>query len=340
MELFLDSVDFEEVKLAAELGFMCGITTTPTFMHRNGITNVDATIAELSKLVPQVHVEALGDTKDEILSEANRLSRIDGLVNPLVFKIPITNEGLKATYHLHKINEKTNVHLIYTLNQAYLAAEAGADYICPLVGRLHDQGYDSFALIEQIVNMIDKQNYSSKVMVSSVRHPEHVRMAVLCGAHAITIPWKVLKILAENFLTEKGIDGFSIHTKLATYTVKQVMRDVNPTINMDAKISDAAILMTKTRLGIVSIVDEDGLLIGIFTDGDLRRSVNHKDLGEIKICELMSRSPKYIYPENPVKDAIEAIRKNQVDSLVVIDAKKHPIGILDVQDLIHEGLID
>jgi len=309
MELFIDSVDLGEIKAAADFGFMEGITTTPTFMHQQGIKDVDGTIVELSEVANQLHVEALGETCSEIMAEAERLSALPGLTKKPVFKIPVTNEGLKAANRLVKGGYKTNIHLVYTLTQAYLAATSGATYICPLVGRLHDQGHDSFALIEQVVHMVERYRYPAKVMVSSVRHPDHVRMAILCGAHAITLPWRVLRVLSDNVLTGRGVSDFTTHTRLTTYTV-------------------------------VSVVNGEGRLIGILTDGDLRRAIDRKDLAYEKVVRLMSENPKCVPEETLLQDAVEFLRKAQVDNLVVVDVEEKPVGMIDVQDLLRDGLTD
>ena len=259
---------------------------------------------------------------------------------PPVFKIPVTSEGLKAAYRLTKQGHRTNIHLIYTLNQAYLAAASGASYICPLVGRLHDQGHDSFALIEQIVTMVDRYSYASKVMVSSVRHLEHVRMAILCGAHAITVPWRVLRMLPENVLTGRGLSDFTLHTKLTTYTVRQVIRPANPVVAENATVADAAIEMTQSKLGAVSIVNQEGRLVGILTDGDLRRGIDNKDLAKEEVSRMMSRNPRCVSEDTLLQDAVELMRQIQVDNLVVVNVEGEPTGMIDVQDLLSEGLID
>lgn len=339
MELFVDSVDFEEIRAAVDLGFLEGITTTPTFMHRQGIRDVNGAIVELSGLANQLHVEALGETSDQILQEADRISKLPGLKKPPVFKIPITNEGLKAGHRLHKMGYKTNIHLIYTLNQAYMAAESGASYICPLVGRLHDQGHDAFALIEQAVKMVEHYRYPSKIMVSSIRHPEHVRNAIQCGAHTVTVPWKVLKILASNALTNLGIDDFTMHTKLTTYTVSQSIGASNPIVSEDALVADAAIEMTRSKLGAVSIVDQNGQLVGILTDGDLRRALGHPDLPNEKVSQLMSKEPKCVSGDIILQEVIALIHQYKMDNLVVVDSQRRPIGMVDIQDLLNDGII-
>jgi len=339
MELFIDSVDMDVIKEAVDLGFVEGITTTPTFMHRQGIEDVDGAIVELSKLGPQLHVEALGDTVDEVIEEANRLSSLDGLGQELTFKIPVTTEGLKAASRLTDEGHNVNVHLVYTLNQIYMAAEAGATYICPLVGRLHDQGHDSFALIEQGVDLINEHDYNSKLMVSSVRHPEHVRQAALSGAHAITVPWKVLKILPENTLTDRGIRSFEQDTKLTTYTVHQFINGSNPTVSGDTPVDEAAVEMTQAGYGIVSVVNDAGELIGVLTDGDLRRAVDHEDLGSQEVSEVMTREPKTISEDTVLDQAVDFLREKELDNLIVTNGQNEPVGILDVQHLLKEGLM-
>lgn len=339
MELFIDSADFDVIQRATDLGFVEGITTTPTFMEREGIQDVDQAIVDLSKLSNQLHVEALGDSMEEVEEEAYRIANLDGLEDKIVFKIPVELDGLKAVSKLTSEGYNVNVHLVYTLNQAYLAAEAGATYICPLVGRLHDQGHDSFALIRQAVEMVEEQDYDSKIMVSSVRHPEHVRQAVLAGAHAITVPWQVLKVLPENELTGRGIRNFAIDTQLTTYTVHQFVSETNPTVTLDTKMAEAAIEMTRAGFGVVSVVDENGSLVGVVTDGDIRRSLDQQNLGHKPVTEIMTENPQTVHEETVLQEAVDSLRETEVDNLIVVTDDETPVGILDVQHLLQEGLM-
>ena len=134
MELYLDSADFNEIEKAFKLGFIDGLTTTPTFMHRHGVTDTDSLILQ---------VEALGHTAEEIYAEAHRQIKMGLDPKKSVFKIPISLEGVKACKMLRNEDIMVNVHLVYTLQQAYMAMHAGANYVCPLVGRLQDQGHDA-----------------------------------------------------------------------------------------------------------------------------------------------------------------------------------------------------
>jgi len=339
MNLFLDSVDFKEIENAFEWGFIKGLTTTPTFMHRHGITDIDSAIVKLSKLVPELHVEALGENCDEILNEAERILSLP-LEKPPVFKIPISNYSVKACKKLTDKGYKVNIHLVYTLNQAYLAMEAGATYICPLVGRLHDQGHDAMKLIEDTVKAVNYYKYPTKIMVSSIRNPEHIRQSILRGAHACTVPYNILIKLNNNALTTIGTNQFFEHTKLMTVKVRNVIRKHNPVCTLKNTIWDALMQMTKSKLGAVSIVDEDGKLIGIFTDGDLRRQLreNKKEVLEYKMSNFKYSKSTTIRADALLYEVVNLFSKYEYDNIIVEENDK-PIGILDIQDLVKLGLI-
>ena len=170
MELYLDSADLKEIEDAFKLGFLDGLTTTPTFMHRGGVTDVDALIVKLSKMVPVLQIEALGNTAEEVVKEAHRQLKLGLDPKKTVFKIPVSLEGVRACRMLRNENLLVNVHLVYTLQQAYMAMKAGASYVCPLVGRLQDQGHDALELVGQCVFAVDHYGYDTKIMFSSVRN--------------------------------------------------------------------------------------------------------------------------------------------------------------------------
>jgi transaldolase len=341
MELYLDSVDFKEIETALGFGFVKGLTTTPTFMHRHGITDIDGAIVKLSKMVPELQVEALGDTPDEIVAEAERLVGLGLDTQKTVFKVPISNDGVKACHRLRQRGYKVNVHLIYTLNQAYMAMEAGASFICPLAGRMQDQGHDAIQLFEQCVDVIDRYGYNSKVMFSSVRHAEHVRQAMLTGVHVCTMPYSVMKGLCENTLTALGTAQFREHTALMTQRVKDVIRESNPVCETSETLASAMVKMTESRLGLVTLVDAKGALTGVFTDGDLRRKLQTEGRGILdKTLTAIgfSKTPHTLDRESLLNDAVKLFKKAEVDSIVVVDGSR-PVGVLDVQDLIKLGLL-
>ena len=211
MELYLDSVNQEEINNALDIGIIAGVTTTPTFMYREGIEDVDSVIVELSKKVNTLQIEALGRTADEIIDEAYRQEALGLSRESTVYKIPMSMEGVKACKHLTGVGFKINLHLVYTLQQAYMAMEAGATYVCPLVGRLQDQGGDGLGLVKAMVDITKEYGYNTKVMFSSVRTSQHVKEALKAGAHTITIPWKIMKQLTEHHLTAVHTEQFFEH---------------------------------------------------------------------------------------------------------------------------------
>jgi TalC/MipB family fructose-6-phosphate aldolase len=334
MELYLDSADLKEIEEAFKLGFLDGLTTTPTFMHRGGVTDVDALIVKLSKMVPVLQIEALGNTAEEVVKEAERQLKLGLDPQKTVFKIPVSLEGVRACKMLRDRNLLVNVHLVYTLQQAYMAMKAGASYVCPLVGRLQDQGHDALELVSQCVFAVDHYGYNTKIMFSSVRNAEHIRNAINVGVHTITAPWKIMKALTDNNLTTLGTDQFIEHTRLVTMKVKDAINPVNPTVHMKTVMTDAIVKMTEYGFGAITIVDDAGDVKGIFTDGDMRRAIQ-KDGKEVlarKMSDLKYGTPISVQANDTLNVANDIFKQKHVDTILVLDGTK-PVGMLDIQDL-------
>jgi len=335
MELYLDSADINEIREVSKLGFITGLTTTPTFMHRHGITDVDAAIVELSKLVDILQIEALGSNAEDIVKEAYRQEDLGLDRKKTVYKIPISMEGIKACKRLVDDGFLVNIHLVYTLQQAYMAMQAGATYVCPLVGRLQDQGHDALALVEQCVEAINYYGYNTKIMFSSVRNSEHVRNAINIGVHTVTIPWKIMKQLTENNFTTIGTQQFEEHTRLMTVKVGDAIRDKNPTVKANNTIADCLVEMTASGFGAATIVDENNRALGFFTDGDLRRFIEKG--GDIKNSiaqNITLKKPLTIGVGELLIKAQEMFASHKVDELVVVNMDDTVVGLLDIQDLV------
>ena len=335
MELYLDSVKIDEIKEANALGYLTGLTTTPTFMFREGIKDIDATMVEISHIVNILQVEALGSNADEIIDEAHRLIQLGLDPKKSVFKIPVSLEGTKACNKLHHEGLMINLHLVYTLQQAYMAFAAGATYVCPLVGRLQDQGHDALSLIADCVEVVEKYNYHTKIMFSSVRHIEHVKNALHAGAHACTIPWPVMKSLTDNQLTRIGTEEFFRHTNLMYTRVGDIIRKNNVILNDSSTIRDAVLEMTKSKTGAILAVNCDNKLHRIFTDGDLRRILESKNgnIMDIKLSELEPNTPQSISANASLYEAQAKFKEAKVDNLVVNDGDVI-LGLVDIQDII------
>ncbi len=334
MELYLDSANLKEIEEAFKLGILNGLTTTPTFMQREGITDVDGMIVKLSKIVPVLQIEALGDTAEDVLAEAKRQLALGLDPTKTVFKIPVSLEGVRACRLLRNEGLLVNVHLVYTLQQAYMAMHAGATYVCPLVGRLQDQGHDALDLVAQIVDAVNDYGYDTKVMFSSVRNVEHVRNALNLGVHTITVPLKILKQLTENHFTTVGTEQFIHDTRLMTVKVREAINGVNPLVSADTTLVDAIIKMTEYGFGAITIVNADGSLKGVFTDGDLRRKIqtDGRDVLSKKMSDFTYSDAKSIEAGSLLNDAAQILKATKVDTLLVTENGK-PIGMLDIQDL-------
>ena len=322
MELYLDSANLKEIEEGFKLGFLNGLTTTPTFMQKEGITDIDGTILKLSKIVPVLQIEALGDSAEEVLAEAERQLALGLDPTKTVFKIPVSLEGVRACKLLRDKGYLVNVHLVYTLQQAYMAMQAGATYVCPLVGRLQDQGHDALALVEQCVDAVELYGYDTKIMFSSVRHAEHVRNAINIGVHTITVPLKILKQLTENNFTTLGTEQFITDTRLMMVKVKDAINNINP------------IVSEEFNFGAITVVTNSGDIKGVFTDGSLRKLLMEKgrDILNKKLSDLEFKSPICIDGELLLNEANSLFKKTSVDTIVVT-IKGKPIGMLDIQDL-------
>lgn len=335
MELYLDSVKIDEIKEANKLGFIAGLTTTPTFMYRDGIKDIDKAILEIAGMVNILQVEALGATADEIVKEAHRQVQMGLDPKRTVFKIPISLEGTKACYRLRSEGLMVNMHLVYTLQQAYMALSAGATYVCPLVGRLQDQGHDALGLVEQCVEVVETYGYDSKIMFSSVRHVEHVKNALNIGVHTCTIPWKVMKQLTENHFTDIGTKEFFHHTALLTTRVSDVMRKDDIFLSAEHTVLEALIQMSKSKVGAVIVTNATGGLHRIFTDGDLRRLLQEgaQNIQGMKLADLPGNTPASVDVDAALIDAQQLFASLKIDNLVVTDGDQ-PVGILDIQDVV------
>lgn len=205
MKFFIDTANVEEIKQANDLGVICGVTTNPSLIVKEGRDFIEV-IKEISSIVDgPISAEVISLEHEGMVKEAEKLSQIH---KNIVIKIPMTEEGLKAVNILSKKGIKTNVTLIFSAAQALLAARAGATYVSPFVGRLDDIGMDGIDLISEIAEIFDVNAIETEIIVASVRNPIHVLQAAKLGADIATVPYKVIKQMLLHPLTDKGIAQF------------------------------------------------------------------------------------------------------------------------------------
>ncbi len=205
MKFFIDTADLREIKEAAAMGLVDGVTTNPSLVAKTGRKFRDVLLEICDVVKGPVSAEVVGTTHDAMMKEARELAK---LRPNIVVKIPLIPEGLKATRTCTDEGIKTNVTLCFSATQALLAAKAGATYISPFVGRLDDVSTDGMQLIGEILEIYDNYAFETEVLVASVRHPMHVLTAAKMGAHVMTAPLSVLLQLAKHPLTDLGLAKF------------------------------------------------------------------------------------------------------------------------------------
>jgi len=207
MKFFLDTANVEDIRKAAAMGVICGVTTNPSLIAREG-RDFKEVLQEISSIVDgpiSGEVKATTTEAEAMIEEAREIAQL----HPnMVVKIPVTVEGLKAVKVLAKEKIKTNVTLIFSANQALLAARAGANYVSPFLGRLDDISTDGVELVRTIAEIFAIYDLPTEIIAASVRHPMHVTQCALAGADIATVPYAVIEAMTKHPLTDAGIEKF------------------------------------------------------------------------------------------------------------------------------------
>ncbi len=206
MRIFIDTANLNEIKEAASMGILDGVTTNPSLVAKEGYKDFKDLLTKICEIVDgDISAEVVSTTCDDIVKEGKELAKIH---KNIVIKVPLIKEGLKAVKIFSSEGIKTNVTLCFSPMQALLAAKAGAYLISPFVGRLDDISHNGMDLISQIVQIYRNYDYKTQVLVASVRHPLHVVEAALMGADVVTVPFKVIDQFAKHPLTDIGLTNF------------------------------------------------------------------------------------------------------------------------------------
>jgi transaldolase len=205
MKFFIDTANFDEIKEAHAWGILSGVTTNPSLVAKENISFHDR-LREITTLVDgSVSAEVIALDAEGMIKEGRVLAAI---APNITVKLPMTPEGLKACSVFKSEGIKTNITLIFSANQALLAARAGASYVSPFLGRLDDIGHNGMDLVGTIAQIFELHNIETEIIAASIRHPQHVTDAALHGAHIGTMPISVMKQMFKHPLTDKGIDAF------------------------------------------------------------------------------------------------------------------------------------
>lgn len=206
MKFFIDTANIDEIREVNALGLLAGVTTNPSLVAKEKNVTFHDRLREITQEVDgSVSAEVISLKADEMIEEGKELAAI---APNITIKVPMTPDGLKAVKAFSDLNIKTNVTLIFSANQALMAARAGASYVSPFLGRLDDIGQDGLELISQIAEIFDVHGIESEIIAASIRHPMHLTESALRGAHIATVPYKVLMQLFKHPLTDQGIEKF------------------------------------------------------------------------------------------------------------------------------------
>ena len=210
MKIFLDTANIEDIKRGAAMGVLDGITTNPSLLAKEGVEYKER-VLEIAKIVNgPISAECISETTEELIAEAFRIAEWH---ENIVVKIPLTEAGLAATNQITSEGIKVNTTLIFSPNQALLAAKAGSTYVSPFIGRLNDAGHDGMEVIREIADIFNQSELETEVLTASIRNPRDVIDAALSGSHIATIPPNVLFNMINHPLTDKGIDLFLADAK-------------------------------------------------------------------------------------------------------------------------------
>ncbi|HEU4444857.1 MAG TPA: fructose-6-phosphate aldolase [Nitrososphaeraceae archaeon] len=205
MKIFLDSANLESIKMYNDMGVLDGVTTNPSLLSKEK-GDPRKVMNEIVRIVKgPVNLEVIATDYEVMIEEAHRLKKYGENV---VVKIPMIPAGLKAVKRLAQEGISTNVTLIFSSNQAILAAKSGASYVSPFIGRLDDNGQDGMSIVREITQIFANYKFETEILVASIRHPIHVIEAGKCGADIVTLPPEILQKMFTHPLTDKGLNGF------------------------------------------------------------------------------------------------------------------------------------
>lgn len=205
MKYFLDTANVDEIKQAAQLGIIDGVTTNPSLIAKEG-RNFEEVIKEITAIVDgPISAEVIASKADEMVTEARPLAKLHPNI---VIKIPMTADGIRATSILSKEGIAVNVTLVFSVTQALAAAKAGAAFVSPFIGRIDDMGADGMEVVKEIMTIFKQYDYQTQVIAASIRTRNHIKMAALAQADIATLPYKVLMDSLKHPLTDLGIEKF------------------------------------------------------------------------------------------------------------------------------------
>jgi predicted transcriptional regulator len=334
MELFIKSNDSAECKTAASSGICSGMVLRQSDFGEPSTNARLENALKLSNEFSCVHIDVNGKNAEAICYEAHRILHTGLAAERVVFRVPATWEGIQACRTLS--NEGFAVHsdAIGNVQQAWLAMQAGAQWLGISINGLKHLGTDAFRLAEDCLGIIERYSYETRVMLDDVQSAEHLASALGAGVDGIVGNWKLIEQISGSMWTNNEAQHRLDHTRLLRIKVGEVVNGRNPFVNLNASVKDALREMSRGGMGAVALVDDSGTIKGIFTDGDLRRMMEQD--GESALNKMLNtlalKQPVSIDADAFLAEAQVIFRERKIDNLLVTQNGKL-LGMIDIQDL-------
>jgi transaldolase len=333
MKLYLESNLHSEIAQAAETRLFSGLNARLNTLRRPGEA-LETLALELSGRFPSLHVEALGALAHEIVHEAHRLQHAGLEAQSTLFRFPVSFEAIKACRELEDSGLHCHLEFVGSQQQGWMAMEAGASLISIPLDGLQQQGMDYLRTAEACMNIASRYSYPTQVMLSGVQQSAQFREALSLGVDAVSAPLSLCIQAPESPWASNNARELLGQSRLNTLRVADVLRKVNPTVNLNEKILEAVVQMSRGGMGAVAIIDADGNIAGVFTDGDLRRQLERHgaDVLQVQLSTLPLKTPASIEADAFLAEAASLFAERRIDNVLVTD-KGRLVGMLDIQDL-------
>jgi len=334
MELYIKSNIREELQAASASGICAGIVLRQSDFSEAGPNARLENALKLSSEFAALHIDVNGKNSEAINYEAHRILHTGLAAERVVFRFPATHDGILACKNLSKEGYAVHIDAIGTLQQAWLAMEAGATWIGISLNGLKHLGTDAFRLAEDCLRIIERYSYETRVMLDDVQNAEHVAAALSSGIDGIVANWKLIEQFSGNPWSSNEMQHRLDHTRLLRVKVAEVVNGRNPVVNVNATVKDALREMSRGGMGAVALVDDNNSIKGIFTDGDLRRMMEQE--GEAALQKVLNtlplKQPISIDAEALLVEAQQIFRERKIDNLLVTQNGRL-LGMIDIQDL-------
>lgn len=334
MQLFVETNDLREAEKLAALPFVNGLCLNSERLNRYGNGSSEPELIKLAHTGIQFIIDLNGDSWEEWMSEAIRIQSAGFPDNSVVFRMPVTAGALRAANELEQKDIPTCIRFVNTMQQGYLALQAGAAIISIPFMEMADKSADPIQLTADMIEFSALHAYKSRIMLSQITDSLQFAEAMRCGVDLVSVSSSLAFAMQQNLMDNRVANAYLHESRLHVLTAAAVMRTEHISVKPEQTIIDAIAEMTLGGLGAVAVADESGKLYGVFTDGDLRRQLQAKgnDFLQMKMSDMQYKVPVTVNSGSSLASASAIFREKRIDNILVVDDNKL-VGIIDIQDL-------